>query len=243
MDVPPPQSPLARLRTADYWAESRRPLMSLVFVAPLLVAYELGILILGPHAIRNGVDVWLRRLLEGLDFGQYFLLPALTIGLLLAWQHLSHEPWQLPACKATLAGMSLECLLLAIVLRLLLQLQHGLFHPVTLAVGAGVSGPIGYLGAGVYEELLFRLILLPPVTLGVRRLGASPGMSVAVAVVLTSLIFATAHYVGPYGDTLDGFGFLFRFLAGLFFSVLFVGRGFGIAAGTHAGYDILVGLI
>ena len=29
---------------------------------------------------------------------------------------------------------------------------------------------------------------------------------------------------------------------GLFFTALFVGRGFGIAVGAHAGYDVLVGL-
>jgi hypothetical protein len=38
------------------------------------------------------------------------------------------------------------------------------------------------------------------------------------------------------------FGFVFRFLAGVFFSVLFVYRGFGIAAGSHAAYDVLLGL-
>ncbi len=68
------------------------------------------------------------------------------------------------------------------------------------------------------------------------------------AVVVTSLMFALAHYVGRYGEAVAcsqpafWFGFLFRLLAGLFFSILFVYRGFGIAAGAHAGYDILVGV-
>jgi membrane protease YdiL (CAAX protease family) len=65
---------------------------------------------------------------------------------------------------------------------------------------------------------------------------------VIVAVTTTSLLFAAAHYVGPYGDPFNGFTFLFRSLAGVFFSILFVYRGFGITAGTHAAYDILVGL-
>lgn len=230
--------------TTDYWAESRRPLTSLVFISPLLLVYEIGILVLGPHAVRNGVDVWLRGVLEWLDLGQYFLLPALTIGLLLAWHHLSQERWQLRAVKTTLAGMTLECGLLALGLRLLLALQQGLFYPLTPASAEGTHGigsMIGYLGAGVYEELLFRLILLPPAILGMRRLGASSTVSTVAAVALMSLVFAAAHYVGPYGNPLNGYGFLFRFVAGVFFSVLFVKRGFGIAAGTHAGYDILVG--
>jgi hypothetical protein len=65
---------------------------------------------------------------------------------------------------------------------------------------------------------------------------------VATVVLLTSAIFSAAHYVGPHGDLLDAFSFLFRFTAGAFFAVLFVFRGFGIAAGTHALYDIFVSL-
>jgi len=111
-----------------------------------------------------------------------------------------------------------------------------------------LRGLVGFLGAGVYEELLFRLVLLSLVAWTVRRLGATDRPSVVVAVLLTSLAFAAAHYVGPYGEPLDWhsfefwFSFVFRSLAGVFFSVLFVYRGFGIAAGSHAGYDILVGV-
>ncbi|NUQ66051.1 MAG: CPBP family intramembrane metalloprotease [Pirellulales bacterium] len=242
---------------SGYWAESRQPLASLVFVSPLLVVYEIGILALGPDAARNGADVWLRRLLELMDFGQYFLLPALTVCILLAWHHTTHRPWQFRG--GLLSAMAIESMLLAVCLRLILQLQGGLFDMVVAAADASaktvplsisqkLGGLVGYLGAGVYEELLFRLILLSAVAWGMRRFGCTWAPSMTVAVVATSLVFAAAHYVGPYGESVDifagpfWFGFLFRFLAGVFFSVLFVYRGFGIAAGTHAAYDILVGL-
>jgi membrane protease YdiL (CAAX protease family) len=61
--------------------------------------------------------------------------------------------------------------------------------------------------------------------------------------VTSSLLFSAAHYVGPLGDTFAIYSFTFRFLAGMFFASLFLVRGFGIAAGTHAVYDILVGLL
>ena len=84
-----------------------------------------------------------------------------------------------------------------------------------------------------------------------RRQSGANGASLILAVVLTSLLFATAHYridmmIGSYhlvtslGDPFEWASFLFRFLAGAFFSLLFLYRGFGIAAGTHALYDILV---
>jgi membrane protease YdiL (CAAX protease family) len=64
-----------------------------------------------------------------------------------------------------------------------------------------------------------------------------------LGLVASSLLFAAAHYVGPLGDAFDLYSFTFRTLAGMFFAILFVVRGFGIAAGTHALYDVLVGLL
>ena len=100
---------------------------------------------------------------------------------------------------------------------------------------------IGFCGAGLYEEVLFRLLLLPAVAFVLERLGASASAAAAWAILLTSGLFSLAHYVGPLGDTFDLYGFVFRALAGGFFAVLFLARGFGIVAGTHAAYDILVG--
>jgi membrane protease YdiL (CAAX protease family) len=102
---------------------------------------------------------------------------------------------------------------------------------------------ISFMGAGIYEELLFRLMLLPLIAWLLRCCGCKPGWSLAGAAVLTSLIFAGAHHVGPLGEPFQWYAFLFRSVAGLFFATLFIYRGFGIAAGTHAAYDILVGLV
>ena len=84
---------------ASYWSISRGPLASLAFIVPLLIVYEAGVLGLGPQAARNGADLWLRGLLDTLGFGQYFLLPSLTVVLLLTWHHLSGQPWRLPPAR------------------------------------------------------------------------------------------------------------------------------------------------
>ncbi len=101
---------------------------------------------------------------------------------------------------------------------------------------------LGYLGAGVYEELLFRLMLVPPLAVFTTHLVNRPGLRIAAVVILTSLLFSAAHYVGPHGEAMDAFTFVFRFSAGAIFALLFVYRGFGIAAGTHALYDIFISL-
>ena len=63
-------------------------------------------------------------------------------------------------------------------------------------------------------------------------------MSAAVAVVLSALIFSAFHYIGPFGDILALPSFLFRAIGGLLFSLIYVLRGFGIVAWTHALYDV-----
>lgn len=252
-----------------YLKESRRPLASLAFVVPLLVLYEGGVVILGPSAVRNGADVWLRQFLDTLGFSQYFLLPALTIGLLLAWHYVARERWKLSA--GVVYGMLAESAVLGLMLVAVARIegmvaasalqsgpyvdpnaaggQQVMMQQVTMTVpwimagrGAFLGRMLGYVGAGVYEEMLFRLLLVPPLAQSAKHFGAPRAWGIAAVVLLTSLVFSGAHYIGPHGDIFDTFTFLFRFTAGAFFAVLFVFRGFGIAAGTHALYDIFVSL-
>ena len=77
-----------------------------------------------------------------------------------------------------------------------------------------------------------------------RMLAKNPGFTLVAVVLLAvgvganALIFSAFHYVGPYGDPLTLPSFTFRTVAGVLFSGLFVTRGFGITAWTHALYDV-----
>jgi hypothetical protein len=241
-DVPAPAD-------QSYWSVSRQPLASLLFISPLLVAYEAGIIVLGPHAVRNGAEAWLRYLLDLVGFGQYFLLPLLTVSVLLGWHHTTHQPWRIP--RGIFWGMAVESVLLAIGLRVILQLQGMLLQigPVpTVAPGPMqylvhfIKTGISYLGAGIYEELLFRVLMLSVIAWALRGSGLPRAAQTLLAVVASSVLFSAAHYVGGR-ESIAWFSFLFRFIAGVYFALLFQYRGFGIAAGAHAGYDILVGLL
>ena len=226
----------------NYWAASRMPLTSLVFALPLVVAYEGGVLALGRGSPRNGADVWLRQILDAAGFGQYFLLPALTVVGLLAWHHVAHEAWRFR--PGVLVGMAFECMLWAAALVGVARLQERLWPLATTAADESVIGRlVAFCGAGLYEEVLFRLLLLPALVWVFEKLGFSAIPAACCGLVASSLLFSAAHYVGPLGDSFTVYSFTFRFLAGMFFAVLFLVRGFGIAAGTHAAYDILVGLL
>ena len=238
-----------------YWAESSRPLISLVFIAPMLVVYEIGLLLLGQPAVRSGADIWLRKFFNVIGLDQYFLLPILTCAILLAWHHVKGDEWNVG--WMVLYGMFIESVVVGTSLLLLGYCQHALIgSPAsswTLATwndGHGAAW-LAYLGAGIYEELLFRLILLPAIIALLCGCGITRSVSLVTAIAVGSLLFSLAHYrfdltIGSLqlanvtGDPFDLVTFSFRFLAGVIFSLLFVYRGFGVAAGAHALYDIFL---
>jgi hypothetical protein len=97
------------------------------------------------------------------------------------------------------------------------------------------------IGAGIYEELLFRVLLVGLLAWGARRLlGLRPLLAGVAATFVGALVFSAFHYIGPYGDQWDVYSFVFRTIAGLFFSGLYLSRGFGITAWTHALYDVFL---
>ena len=225
-------------------------MVSLVFVTPILLIYEVGVLLLGPQAMRNGADLWLRHFLDATGFGQYFLLPLLTVFALLAWHHLTHEPWKF---SPRLLGLMLaESALFSVILLGFVQFQGRVMEISQLTVAiqsveqlawaTKLKQVVGYFGAGIYEELLFRLLLLPLLTILFRGLGVTTRKSLVAAIILSGLFFSAAHYqvFTSVGDTFEWFSFTFRFVAGIFFALLFTYRGFGIAVGTHTLYDVLV---
>jgi hypothetical protein len=234
----------------DYLAATRHPWPCLLFLLPLLAAYEGGVLWLGgahPELLRNGVDAWLRWGLECFGLSQLYGAPALVLGVLLfwSWTDWDDRPYDL---SGVWLGMAIESVVFALGLwglnRGLEPLLHRLGVVLSSAAPAGSAAArvVTYVGAGVYEEVLFRLVLFAGLVGVLQHLGAADLPAFLLAAGLSAGLFALAHHVGPYGEPFDGLVFLFRALAGLYFALLFQVRGFGVAVGAHACYDVLVGV-
>jgi hypothetical protein len=234
-----------------YFAATRHPVPCLVFLLPLLLAYEAGVVWLGgarPESMRNGADVWLRHGLDRAGVEHFYGLPALVgVGLCgWAWWRRDDRPADVPG---VCLGMVLESVALALVLwglsRGLRPALDGLGVPLTLSepATAALRDIVTFVGAGIYEEVLFRLLLFSGVY-GLLRLALAPAwLAFLVAGVGSAVLFAGAHHLGPLGEPFDGYVFLFRSLAGLYFACLYQFRGFGVAVGAHACYDVLVGVV
>ena len=145
-------------------------------------------------------------------------------------------------------GMAGESLLLALVFGTVVgTLTARLLSPFAI-VSDGPLGSMGWatqlmvsLGAGIYEELLFRVVLVSALAFAGQRLLKLRTIPAGVfAVIVGAFIFSAFHYIGPYGDDLAVGSFVFRMIGGMVFSAMFLLRGFGITAWTHALYDVLL---
>jgi hypothetical protein len=235
---------------SSYFQATRHPWSCLLFLVPLLLLYEAGVLGLGggqAESLRNGADAWVRWGLESFGLAQFYWAPIFIIGTLLLWSlaRMGDRPSDF---VGVWIGMALESVVLALGLWLLsrqlgpLLEQWGIrlnWGPDRQALGRVVT----YVGAGIYEELLFRLLLFLVLGLFFRLLGVPRLIAPLLTTLASAGLFAAAHHIGPYGEAFDSYVFVFRALAGLYFALIYLLRGFGIAVGAHACYDVLVGVL
>jgi Type II CAAX prenyl endopeptidase Rce1-like len=234
---------------AQYWADTRAPRYSLLFALPLLIAYQGLATVLSRGAtggMRNGADVLLQDAFYAV-FGRYepiaFAVAVIGPAMWLVARDLRAGGRLVPG---VFVGMLAEsCLLAAAFGTVIGTITAHLLH-FRMMIGPLAHTPLATrimlaLGAGIYEELLFRVILVSGIAaIAERLLKWHRRPASIVAVVISATIFSAFHYIGPYGDPFRIDSFLFRLLGGVAFSVVYLLRGFGITAWTHALYDVLV---
>jgi membrane protease YdiL (CAAX protease family) len=76
--------------------------------------------------------------------------------------------------------------------------------------------------------------------IGADLLRFTPAWTTAIAVLLSAALFAAHHHPPVGSEPFSTAHFLFRTLAGIYLGVLFVWRGYGLAAGTHVAYNVVV---
>jgi membrane protease YdiL (CAAX protease family) len=203
----------------SYFQRSELPLTSLLFLLPLLVLYELG-------TWQFASDRWhvTERRVIAFDLLQEFFgffrasgrfLPALAVvAIMLAWHILRRDTWRLR--WADLPAMALESAVLA--------------APMIL---------LGYAAAVYYEELVFRLIafnLLAFILVDLWKMPKARGY--LLVVFISAVLFAAYHYLGT--ERFSWRTLAFRTAAGMYFGAIYMTRGFGVTAGTHAAYDLMI---
>lgn len=236
-------------RTSSYFAISRSHRYSILFALPLLLGYEaLAAMLARPgHAeLRNGADAILRgafTAVAGARGPLIFMAAIILLGVGLVIRDLRASRDRIR--PIVFLGMMGEAAALAGIFGFVIGMTTakllGSLHALSIGPLAQTSWSTRLmlsLGAGLYEELFFRVLLVTGIAAGARVvLGLGRRASGIIAAVVGAFIFSAFHYIGPYGDQLQLQSFVFRMLSGLAFSALYLVRGFGITAWTHAMYD------
>jgi membrane protease YdiL (CAAX protease family) len=212
---------------------------------PIFIAYHLGVVFL---PVRNAADVVTQELAALAEYNRLTYV-ALTLGLgtlfvaalLLAGRRQALR-WQ------NFVWLAVEGVLYALAMRLVSSFVVGELFLAggTLAEIEGrFTGFVMSLGAGLYEEIAFRVllfgvglrclrILLAPKTRFERlRLGLVWALACAVT-------FSGWHHFGAFADSFDSSVFVFRTVCGLVFTLIYVARGFAPVVWTHVVYDLWV---
>ncbi len=233
------------MATRGYFETTRTLTYSYLSVLPLLFLYELLLFISEPTVdteVRLSADLWIRAVFSWTGTNTLLITIFLTLvfGIVIYYK----ERRKLPAIRLHyFTFMVLESLVWAIVIAIAVSLFVGRLF----AMAGGGTGELTFIqwmalaiGAGVYEELVFRVILVSILLFMFRQLFLSDWLPPVLAVIIGALIFSWVHYVGTFGDEFTMPSFMFRFLFGLALTALLIYRGFGIAAWTHSLYDVLV---
>jgi hypothetical protein len=225
--------------------DPRNLLTSLVLVFPLFLVYQVGVLFTLP--MLNGADfltVFLFRNL-GLTTSAYLGTTALVaavfvVAVLVLRRRQQFDPalvWRV-FIESGIYALTMGSLIVFVMTRV-----FGISPRLAGGVAAQSFGTriVMSLGAGVYEETVFRLGIMAGLTALLERgIGLRRWIAAAIGLAISSVLFSAMHHIPPYGDPFSIGVFTFRVLAGACFGLLFWFRGFAIAVYTHALYDLYV---
>lgn len=236
-------------RPATYAHLSTRPLHMLCFLAPFLALYEIGSLLYLRQPSKGLIETISARSIfagffDAFGIASFHIPPIALCVILLLWHIFERDPWGVR--PKVLAGMLAESLVWTLPL-----LAFGLLFESgrpAMQTDGGVLAGLSWqarltlsAGAGIYEELLFRLILITGVHfVVVDLLHGTKGVGFTIGAVVSAIAFALYHNISHPGGGVDLAVLAYYTLAGMYLAALFIFRGFGMPVAAHAFYDAVV---
>jgi hypothetical protein len=216
-------------------------LNNLILAAPVFLFYQIGLLV-SPKAT-NGVDPFTHALgyLFGLSWQRYLLIMIALmviygVGLKILSRKGTFDPHTVPWL---LIESGIYALIMGPAAHLFLRTLHVLSVDMVKNMGM-FDRLVASAGAGFYEELIFRLLILSALGRVLISRGMKRFLAYATATVVAAFAFSAIHYLGAMADPFAMASFLYRALLGIMLGAIFLLRGFAPAVYTHTLYDAYV---
>lgn len=209
-----------------------QPLTDLVALLPWLLFHAV---VTRVHPTDEAMFGDFRRFSRSVSPQAWWLPGVIVVGVLLLAQVVRGRPWKTGATQVLTLHVEAAAwaLPLWVINRAtLLSAEDPAVQPWAMQIAQRV-------GAAIYEEFVFRVLLVTLVVgLGASLLRLPRGKVALIAIVAGGVMFSAYHHLPDFAGMLGSRVFLFRSIAGVYLGAVYWYRGYGAAAGAHLVYNL-----
>ena len=227
-----------------YLSYSKDLLTSILFISPFIILYETlcyFIFINKDYEIRNLADVFIRDRFYILGeisqlFYVFILISAVIIYVI--YNYDKYESYSFSVFYSSL--MIIEGFALSLILLFIINGFSVFESKYNFSSNPYFINFYSSVGAGIWEEVFFRLFLFGFISYIIRFFFGNKFFSIFFALIISSIFFSLFHYIGNLGELFAINTFIIRFVAGVLLCLIYIKRGLGIACITHILYDVML---
>jgi len=226
-----------------YFSYTRNSIISLLFIFPFFLMYEILAFFLfdnSNYVIRNSADIIFRDIFQIITNNTIITYNSLLLILILCFIFYSYNDKKIEFNLNYIFLMFIEGIIFGLSLVVILN-GYNVFNYSSQNYFLIDYSFMFYscLGAGIWEEILFRYLLLT-ILIAFLNKATNKYTSIIISIIVSSLIFSMFHYIGSSGDVFTIYTFIVRFVGGIYLSIIYLYRGLGISMISHIVYDFVL---
>ena len=227
-----------------YFQYSKNILSSLLFIFPLIILYEFIAFFKFNNTdiiIRNTADTILRDFIRLFSDNVFLIQSIIILFFLISYYIYNNKSKNSHTFNIKyFSFMYIEGFLYGLLLVYVLNGLNVFARLDTFQYNDYIISFYLCLGAGIWEEILFRLIIFNLIMYLTSYLSNNNFLPLLLSIFISSIIFSLFHYIGTFSDTFSLYSFIIRFVGGVYLALIYYYRGIGIAMFSHFIYDFLI---
>ena len=227
----------------NYFSYTRNSISSLLFIFPFFLMYEILAYFLfdnSNYVIRNSADIIFRDIFSIITNNTWLTYNSLLLVIILLIILYSYKTNADTFNLNYIFFMFIEGMFFGLLLVFILNGTNILNYSSQNYFLIDYSFMFySCLGAGIWEEILFRFLLLSTIIKVINKI-TNNYSSIIISLIISSLLFSLFHYIGSSGDVFTLYTFIVRFIGGIYLGIIYLYRGLGISMISHIIYDFIL---